>query len=196
MFFEGLFYPLLSVYALCYTINRMNYWSSGSNASVRNDTVDWFTIHLLKITKEMKTKICCGCKERKSIKCFYIRLNGWINYLCKGCEVLRRHKYLSNPEKRKRNNLVSALYKRKDRKENPKKYLEQNRERYKRYPEKMLAKTKVWEAIRKGLLKKEPCVVCGEIKVHGHHPDYSKPLEVIWLCHTHHKQLHLGKIKL
>jgi hypothetical protein len=46
-------------------------------------------------------------------------------------------------------------------------------------------------AIRSGILKKFPCEVCGKKeRIHGHHNDYNKPLEVIWLCHTHHMAIH------
>jgi len=47
-------------------------------------------------------------------------------------------------------------------------------------------------AVKTGKVLREPCVVCGEIKVEGHHFDYTKPLEVIWLCRLHHKRLHAG----
>lgn len=57
-------------------------------------------------------------------------------------------------------------------------------------PEKRLAHQKVSNAIRDGRLKKGVCMFCGEIKADGHHVDYSKPLDVIWLCRTHHKQIH------
>lgn len=40
-----------------------------------------------------------------------------------------------------------------------------------------------------GLLKKQPCWVCGE-KAIAHHPDYDRPLDVVWLCQPHHKQTH------
>ncbi len=36
----------------------------------------------------------------------------------------------------------------------------------------------------------EPCVVCGDEKSQRHHPDYSKPLEVVFLCDKHHKEEH------
>ncbi len=45
-------------------------------------------------------------------------------------------------------------------------------------------------AVKKGLIKREPCEVCGDIKSHGHHEDYSKPLEIMWLCHEHHADRH------
>lgn len=51
------------------------------------------------------------------------------------------------------------------------------------------ARRQVAYAIRKGTLQKTPCY-CGEPKVEGHHPDYSRPLEVVWLCHKHHKHMH------
>jgi len=44
-------------------------------------------------------------------------------------------------------------------------------------------------AIRDGKLIPEPCFICGA-KAHAHHPDYSRPLSVTWLCPTHHKAAH------
>lgn len=46
------------------------------------------------------------------------------------------------------------------------------------------------DAIKKGILIKQPCKVCGIEKVEAHHEDYGKPLEVIWLCRDHHHELH------
>lgn len=43
-------------------------------------------------------------------------------------------------------------------------------------------------AVRK--LERQPCQVCGAQKSEAHHPDYSKPLEVIWFCHKHHSEAH------
>ena len=31
---------------------------------------------------------------------------------------------------------------------------------------------------------------CPETKIDAHHPDYTKPLNVIWLCRSHHSQIH------
>ena len=35
-----------------------------------------------------------------------------------------------------------------------------------------------------------PCVLCGEMGEHRHHPDYQKPYEIIWLCASCHQRLH------
>lgn len=48
----------------------------------------------------------------------------------------------------------------------------------------------VQEALRSDRLRKGPCEACGSLKVQGHHEDYSKPLEVRWLCHKHHVDQH------
>lgn len=47
-------------------------------------------------------------------------------------------------------------------------------------------------AVRDGRVKKLPCWVCGSADVEGHHPDYSAPLDVVWLCTEHHKEIHLN----
>ena len=65
---------------------------------------------------------------------------------------------------------------------------EKARARYKK--EVAYAHTLVKRAIEKGELVRGPCVICGEAKSEGHHEDYTKPLEVIWLCKKHHRQLH------
>lgn len=59
-----------------------------------------------------------------------------------------------------------------------------------RHPERVLAKTAVKNALRRGLLVRLPCFVCGDPKAHGHHPDYSAPLDVVWLCAPHHREVH------
>lgn len=55
-----------------------------------------------------------------------------------------------------------------------------------KHPQQIKARKKVYTNIRNGKLKRLHCEVCGNIKSEAHHEDYSKPLEVIWLCKEHH----------
>jgi hypothetical protein len=43
--------------------------------------------------------------------------------------------------------------------------------------------------LKRGLIVKNPCY-CGETNSQAHHSDYSKPLEVVWLCRKHHLEVH------
>lgn len=79
------------------------------------------------------------------------------------------------------------------RKNNLDKFREYNRKyikewRHKNGYERDKVRTKVFKAIKKGILKRQPCFICDNPLVEAHHPDYSKPLEVIWLCIPHHKE--------
>jgi hypothetical protein len=60
-----------------------------------------------------------------------------------------------------------------------------------RDPVKVAAAMRVSTAIRNGSLVKESCEECGG-EAHAHHDDYSKPLEVRWLCPEHHMGMHRG----
>ena len=59
-------------------------------------------------------------------------------------------------------------------------------------PEKRQAHDRVKKAIQKGILvRPEKCQACGVFKkVVAHHNDYSKPLEVDWLCQACHLDHH------
>lgn len=45
---------------------------------------------------------------------------------------------------------------------------------------------------RRGKITPEPCSVCHDPVAQKHHDDYSKPLQVRWLCRKCHLTLHLG----
>ena len=64
-----------------------------------------------------------------------------------------------------------------------KKYIESN-------PVKRKAHAITGNAIKGKKLFKEPCEVCGSSVVHAHHDDYAKPLNIRWLCPTHHQEWH------
>ena len=63
--------------------------------------------------------------------------------------------------------------------------------------EKCKASSDVRHAVESGrLTKPDRCSIDGctaKKNIQGHHEDYSKPLDVVWLCAKHHKLLHKVK---
>jgi hypothetical protein len=59
-----------------------------------------------------------------------------------------------------------------------------------KYPEKMRARQKVYRAKKSGVLVPQPCEICeSEENIQAHHPDYKKPLNVMWLCPVDHRKI-------
>lgn len=142
----------------------------------------------------MKRK-CAWCKVEKDLEEFYRNKShsqGRI-YQCKPCW----NAYIAKKQKgRQRKYRTSAEY-RKWFREYVRKWNARNEE--KRYQfsrkwvlanvEKVKAQRAVHRAVKKGILKRKGCEKCG-MKADAHHPDYSKPLEVRWLCRLHHREEH------
>jgi hypothetical protein len=138
----------------------------------------------------MKTKVCNKCGKRKRLSMFYThkgKLDGYLGK-CKECHksamTINRNKNIERIRKydRERGKLPHRI----------KRCVEYNRKRRLLYPERYEAHTKVNNAIRDGKLDRpDRCSSCNKKgKVMGHHHDYSKPFEVVWLCQPCHKQLH------
>lgn len=132
------------------------------------------------------TKVCFKCGEEKPLSAFYTHVamaDGRLNK-CKQCcldyAALRR---IRTDRPREIDNRRWREGKKKQ--SNTPEYRERN-------PEKVKARSAVSNAIRDGKLIRQPCH-CGR-KGHAHHPDYSKPLEVEWLCPLHHSREHNGGI--
>ena len=66
----------------------------------------------------------------------------------------------------------------------------ENRRYADKYPERLRAYRAFRAGVRGGKVVKLPCEVCGSEKSQGHHEDYAKPLDVIWLCSEHHTEVH------
>jgi hypothetical protein len=113
-------------------------------------------------------KICYKCKESKSLSDFYkdrTRLDGH-NNCCKSCSAERE-----------------KLRVRTDHTYHQTNWKNRNLEKYE-------AHKKVKNGLRANIISKTACFVCGDSKVEAHHPDYSRPLDVIWMCRTHHRATH------
>lgn len=58
----------------------------------------------------------------------------------------------------------------------------------KKFPEKEKARHVLYRAISKGkIIRATKCSKCNcKKRIEAHHEDYTKPLEIIWLCKLHH----------
>lgn len=154
----------------------------------------------------MDKKTCFKCKEVKRLSDFYKHSQMEDGYLNKCKECVRKYagkQYASlseNPEwmakERKRcrekNKRLDfwGKYKKKLTKTKRAK-LREIKERWRQNnPIARKAHMIAGNAKRSGRLKPQPCAVCGNEKVEMHHADYSKPLEVTWLCRKHHGEVH------
>lgn len=52
-----------------------------------------------------------------------------------------------------------------------------------------------YRLIRSGLIIRQPCEVCGNTS-DAHHEDYDNPLDIRWLCRSHHRSLHHTIVRL
>jgi hypothetical protein len=51
-------------------------------------------------------------------------------------------------------------------------------------------------ALQRGLLVRLPCAFCGALPSVAHHEDHEKQLDVVWLCHRHHRMRHHGSLDI
>lgn len=131
-------------------------------------------------------KECRRCKANKALSEYYIHAqmaDGHLN-ICKDCTKNRVRKFSRSERGREYDKKRNQTRKRK---EWLRKYLKKRRASS---PIKTRCRNKFSKAIIAGKLIKKPCEVCGDLEVQGHHKDYNKPLEVIWLCGIHHREIH------
>lgn len=155
-----------------------------------------------------KKCICCGIE--KDISEYYSHsqmADGHLNK-CKECckkqNKDNREKHLeyyreydrNRPNKKERAKKVSE-YKNRLRKEDPEKFdsiFHKARKNYrKNHHDKYLANSKLQHALDTGkVVRPNKCSMCGiDCIPQGHHYDYSKPLDVIWLCAKCHSKVHV-----
>lgn len=61
---------------------------------------------------------------------------------------------------------------------------------YRNNREKKLAHSRANHAVKIGVLEKQPCSQCNAPTADKHHHDYSRPLDIVWLCRKCHKAEH------
>jgi hypothetical protein len=141
---------------------------------------------------EAAHKVCFKCQQRLPVESFYrhpMTADGRLGK-CKGCtkrDVAKnyydRHQQYRDYDKRRNHTPErrAAIHR-------------YQRERRRRNPEKAWARQVTRRAVAKGILTRLPCQVCGDLFTEAHHHDYSKPLDVRWLCFICHRKEH-GQLK-
>ena len=149
------------------------------------------------------SKKCYACGETKKLSEFYSHRksrDGTVNK-CKECtkkdvrENRKRNIEHYREYDKRRAMLPKRVKMREDyaKTDDGKKAIKRASNRYRaKHPRRRAAHIAVGNAIRDGHLIPQPCEICGETNnVHAHHDDYSKQLDVRWLCASHHKQWHI-----
>jgi len=127
--------------------------------------------------RKKKLVICSICGKKM------YRINQKKNTKCKECYVKRNKVKVSRESREKQK--TKDNYNRGNRTEQSKRYR-------KKHHEKFVAHGIVSRAKQKGILiKPKYCAMCGieTSELEAHHDDYSKPLEVQWICRKCHRKI-------
>jgi uncharacterized protein (DUF983 family) len=125
-------------------------------------------------------KRCPRCEQTKPIGAFYVskgRPVGW----CKWCSAQRNAQvWQTKPKRRGHTEADKARWR------------EAMRRHRRKYPEREKARAAISRRMFRGtIVRPTNCQRCGEQrKVQAHHADYSKPLDVLWLCSVCHREQH------
>ncbi|MCK9370297.1 hypothetical protein M0R04_10355 [Candidatus Dojkabacteria bacterium] len=152
------------------------------------------SIKSVKDIDELKGRKKCGtCKQEKLLDEFYFnRLVNRYRSDCKKCNILASNNWIY---KNKIKHLHSVRVYQSTLK--GKVVTDKNtKNMHKKYPEKLSARTKLRYAVKTGKIAKFACEKCGNFLSEAHHTDYSKALDVIWLCRPHHRIADRGELFL
>lgn len=152
----------------------------------------------------MESKVCTKCLVEKPLSEYHRDkgMKSGLRNVCKECACQRAREHLANArstrEGRTKLKLIAQASRAKHREEIRSSARARNSRRYRagyRYqddPHKRRARGVLRTAVHEGrIVKPDQCSECGWVgRVHGHHEDYSKPLEVVWLCAICHGLRH------
>jgi hypothetical protein len=133
----------------------------------------------------MQRKYCPKCDTTKSLDEFYKNASardGHQTY-CKVCWKKDCDARNKRDPAHRRAILLASYHHRKNLK--PKK-----KHPVKPYDHKVKARRALQHEVRLGRIKRQPCERCRKPNADAHHDDYSKPLDVRWLCSLCHAAVH------
>lgn len=121
-------------------------------------------------------KDCLFCKKQFSQDTLMVHAvhgNNIIYYCCRPCRAKRAAQYRKTKIGRQ-------------------KIVKNGKASIQRHPERNKARIIFANAVKNGeVVKPKSCETCKQVKrIDGHHEDYSKPLQVMWLCRQCHADRH------
>ena len=149
----------------------------------------------------MLTKICGGCKKEKPLSEFYAHKRDGYQARCKECKREYGRMYNRQPKRREYNKQfykelqASGYFKEYEQKPEVKARKNRQMKQYIQDPRlrvKFLARWYARRMTENGTILQQPCALCGNENSQRHHPDYNKPLLIVWLCADCHRKLHKG----
>lgn len=154
-------------------------------------------------SKNVVKKKCSVCHEPKPLSSFYAekRSRDGRAGRCKACHIKNTNAWqashreqlnLAARARNARNAERNLELKRPSQRRHPQTKLNYQRARRQAFPEKLKAYNAVQRAVRAGeIIRPTACENCHEEKrLQAHHHDYSRPLDVFWLCQQCHKLAH------
>ena len=130
-------------------------------------------------------KVCTKCQEDKELRHFVgdKQKKDGLSSTCRVCDSKRR---IGRAEQSKKQAAIWSTEKRTE-------IVARQRAWRAKHPQRLKAHRMLWDALkRKAIVPWPVCAIpeCSDTKVQGHHPDYSAPLDVTWLCAKHHAEVH------
>ena len=134
-------------------------------------------------------KQCFKCGEYKDINDFYTHPQMADGHLGKCKECTKKD---SKERSVLRPDIIREYEKKRSETDKRKKHASEHMVKWReKYPERYKAHNTLNNAIRDGRIKKPTrCEICDKpSRLHGHHYDYTMPLDVIWMCEECHGQI-------
>ena len=147
----------------------------------------------------MQTKKCGKCQQVKPTSEFYPHGRDYYQSSCKDCHREEMRVYNRTPKRRESN---KQFYERLKSSGYFKEYQQQPEVKRRRAEQmrvyiqdpikraKFLARWLAKRMTENGVIEQQPCALCSNENSQRHHPDYNKPLLIVWLCANCHRELH------
>lgn len=150
-------------------------------------------------------KKCSECQKTKPVTDFHwkSKKDGWRRSMCKPCCAIHRQtpEYKALHKERNRRYRLTTKGRARTREGNTryrktekfKKAVQKYRDKF---PERRSAQVKLQNAVAGGkVVRPDSCLVCATKCIpEGHHHDYDKPFDVIWVCKKCHTDFHWSKV--